>query len=521
MTGFSSQFRSKLLLALMLPALCVACSGKEDSSGNKAVAGGKTATSTPSKPEPVAPPPKTPFDLAREKAEVSNTVADWQAFAEMLQADDTRRGAAPDVWKRVLRIEPENAAAHAALGHVLFDPAWLKTVLSDSTVEDDTKSELEMARDDILANRLEGKERRAWLGASMEEAKEWNRWMGKAEAQRAAAKARASDPFVRDAESMGRSMMEELDEGLPAIDFRRRGITGDAFHLHTAKPYLLLVQRDTTGMEQKIGAEWSDVLLSLQATFYPMLAEGTGAHAPRGPIPVIILRDNAEYTKYQRRNDNSAPVTSGGHYEPWSNRLVVYRSKTEQERETLFHEGTHQLVEAAMKTAGTDKGMRQAFWFSEGIADYFGGHSREWDGAEKRWRFIPGTINPERIDTLVKSKERGNLFTLAELLEYRRIHYVQDKNNPRLSDKVLNGYAQGWGLCFLLANWKEGKYRPDFIRYVRDEFEGKSGKAAFEAVFNKVGLAELEKEFLAMIDELGKAKKDGRIVDGKLRPASK
>lgn len=521
MTRISRQFPTNLLLALLLLPLCAACSGKKEPSGGTAAESGAGAATATSKPAPVAPPPKTPFDLAREKAEVSNTVGDWQAFAEMLQADETRRAAASDVWRRVLRIEPENATAHAALGHVLFDPAWLKTALSDGTVEDDTKSELEMARDDIVANRLEGKERRAWLGTSMDEAKEWKRWLDKAEGQRAAAKARASDPFVRDAESVGRTMMDELDEGLPAIDFRRKGITGDAFHIHTAKPYLLLVQRDTTGMEQKIGSEWSDVLLSLQATFYPMLAEGTGAHAPRGPIPVIILRDNTEYTKYQRRRDNSAPVTSGGHYEPWSNRLVVYRSRAEQERETLFHEGTHQLVEAAMKTAGSDKGMRQAFWFSEGLADYFGGHAREWDGAEKRWRYVPGTINPERIDALVKSKERGNLFTLADLLEYRRIHYVQDKDNPRLSDKVLNGYAQGWGLCFLLANWKDGKYRADFIRYVKDEFDGKSGKAAFEAVFNKVGLQDLEKEFLAMIDELGKAKKEGRIVDGKLRPSTK
>jgi|GEM_PF-6036697 len=519
MSGICRHPRT-LSCLLLLALLLASCSDKKAQPDTAESAASNKTTPTV-KPEPVAAAPKSALELAREKAEASNATADWVALASMLQADEARRGAAPDAWKKVLRLEPENALAHEALGHVLFDPAWLTEALADKTIEDDTKSELEIARDEVVANRLEGKERRAWLGGSMAEAKEWQRWVSKAESQRDAAKARASDPFVREATSLARGMMEELDEGLPAIDFRRKGIKGDAFHIYTAKPYLLLIQRDSTGMEQKIGAEWSDVLLSLQATFYPMLSAGTGASQPRGPVPVIILRDNAEYTKYQRRSDNSAPVTSGGHYEPWSNRLVVYRSKVEQERETLFHEGTHQLVEAAMKTAGTDKGMRQAFWFSEGIADYFGGHAREWDSAEAKWRYIPGTINPERIDTLVKSKERGSLFPLAELLEYRRYHYVKDKNDPRLSDKILNGYAQGWGLCFLLANWNDGKYRSDFIRYVKDEFEGKSGRAAFEAVFGGVGLAQLEKEFLAMIDDLGKAKKEGRIVDGKIRPAAK
>lgn len=492
----------------------------------------KTATQpVAAQPEVTTPPaPTDPLDVARMRAEKENTAEAWSAYADLCTqradaakgtpAEDSPRAAAQRAWQQVLKHDKDHTRAHAALGHVLLDPAWLSAAKEDKVLSDDLKGDLEIAYDELVAKaRLDGKPRRVWLALSSDAAVEWKRLMDKAETARTEARNRAEDPFQREASSMGESIAAELDGS--QVSFLRRGVSGEAFSIHVIKPYVLLVQRDASGMENKIAEEWGDVLLSLQATFYPMLSRETGATPPRNPIPVLILRDSGEYTKYLRRRDSFTPVTSGGHYEPWSNRLVVYKSLVEQERETLFHEGTHQLVEAAMKTTGSDKGMRQALWFSEGIADYFGGHAREWDATEKRWRYVPGTINPERIDSLVKAKERGSLFTLAELLEYRRFNYVRDKENPQKSDVVMNAYAQGWGLCYLLANWKDGKYREDFIRYVKAEFEGNSGRAPFEKIFGKYGVDALEKEFLTMIDELGAAKKEGRILDGKLLPPKK
>lgn len=525
--------RSPRLSASCIVALCLVlscCSDDSAKGDNKANAqAGKAAAQATTPVIEQAPKLKDPLELATEKANAENSAAAWIAVAEMhQQRADSFKGTSGEVvaqeaarraWTSVLKLDKDNAQAHASLGHVLFDPAWLEAAKADKDISDDLKGDLEIAHDEVVASLLEGTARRAWMSARSKEAAEWKRLMVKAESARRSAHERASDPFHDEAMSAGKRIIDDLEGS--SVSFLRRGVRGEAFQTFATKPYVLIVQRDSAGMENKIAEEWGDVLHSLQATFYPMLSRDTGATPPRGPIPVLILRDNGEYTKYMRRSDAHTPVTSGGHYEPWSNRLVVYKSRTEAERETLFHEGTHQLVEAAMKTAGSDKGMRQAFWFSEGIADYFGGHAREWDGIEKRWRYIPGTINPERIDSLVKAKERGSLFTLAELLEYRRFHYVKDKENPQKSDVVLNAYAQGWGLCYLLANWQEGKYRADFIRYVKDEFEGKSGRACFESTFGKYGLDALEKEFLTMIDELGKAKKEGRILDGKLLPAKK
>ncbi len=514
---------------LLLLLAMVACGKSSDEAAAKS-ARANEATAKATQSAEIAPAkPADPYEVATAKAQQENTAAAWSELAEMYErkadslkgtsAEEPAREQARRAWGHVLKADKEHARAHTQLGHVLFDPEWLVAAKADKDIGDDLKGDLEIAHDEVLAAALDGKARRTWMSARGTAASEWKRLTNKAEGVRAAARERASDPFQRDAISMGSDIIGDIESG--KVNFLRKGVSGDAFMIFPTKPYVLMVQRDAAGMENKIAEDWGDVLHSLQATFYPMLARETGATPPRGPIPVLILRDNGEYTKYCRRSDPFAPITSGGHYEPWSNRLVVYKSRTEAERETLFHEGTHQLVEAAMKTTGSDKGMRQALWFSEGLADYFGGHAREWDGAEKRWRYIPGNLNPERIESLVKAKERGSLFPLAELLEYRRFNYVKDKDNPQKSDVVMNAYAQGWGLCYLLANWQDGKYREEFIRYVKAEFEGKSGRSTFEGVFGKYGIAALEKEFLSMIDELGKAKKEGRILDGKLVPTKK
>ena len=159
--------------------------------------------------------------------------------------------------------------------------------------------------------------------------------------------------------------------------------------------------------------------------------------------------------------------------------------------------------------------MRQALWFSEGIADYFGGHAQEFD--EGRRVFVPGLINEERVRTLVDARKRGDLMPVEELLEYRRAAYVRDKENPQKQRKVLNAYAEGWALNRLLQDWKKERYGRRYLDYLKEEFAGRSGRAAFVKVFGASALPVIQREFLEMIDELGRALKEGRIINGRLR----
>lgn len=71
---------------------------------------------------------------------------------------------------------------------------------------------------------------------------------------------------------------------------------------------------------------------------------------------------------------------------------------------------------------------------------------------------------------------------------------------------------------YFLHEWKAGAYRAALFDYINEEFDGQSGKPTFEKVFGRFGLDVLEKEFLAMVDDLRAALRDNRIVNGKLLP---
>jgi hypothetical protein len=236
------------------------------------------------------------------------------------------------------------------------------------------------------------------------------------------------------------------------------------------------------------------------------------------PTPVVILRTAVEYGKYQRRDDKpdaatATQVTSAGHFEPWNNRLVCYMSSEDQQRTTLFHEGTHQIIQWAMRGAPPQAGGRQSLWFSEGIADYFGGNAPAVENGETI--YVPGKIDEGSVETLGQGVKVESLFTLAELLAYRRLDYSKDNLDPRKNLKVRNAYAQGWALCYFIQNWAKDKYGDKWADYLREEFRGNSGRKAFTKVFGD-DIEGMEKEYLAMIDELEKARVEGRIVAGEI-----
>ena len=47
----------------------------------------------------------------------------------------------------------------------------------------------------------------------------------------------------------------------------------------------------------------------------------------------------------------------------------------------IFHEGTHMLFDHKNAAKDAETQSKQSMWFSEGIAEYFGGH-----GADRRRR---------------------------------------------------------------------------------------------------------------------------------------
>lgn len=511
--------------------------GVPDTPAGPASAGSSAGGTTAENPEE----PQDPYTRARMAAYKAAGTEELLEFAAMAasRAEEARRHGreeaaedysrdAENAYRRVLDRDRDNEAARTALGFVRFSMKEARQVLESGHLSSSLKDDLMFFIEDFKAADL-SVDRPVWLrvaGRAVTLGKRWEALQARLEEQISLAEERKTDPFYTKAERYGARLNEELStrkvhEGGAVVDLHQPGVEGPAFSVHTFKPYVYLVQREDSGGEKRIAESWNQILQALLDTFYGRFGEELGVPPVDEPVAVVIFRDNTGYIRYMRRESPLATVSSAGHYEPVNNRLVCYMSTEDRQKETLFHEGTHQLVRWAMhenlgKARALQAGMRQGFWFSEGIADYFGGHSREFDPERRVNRYVPGRINGERVKTLAEARERGALFPLEKLLSYTRRDYVADKKSTDNQYKILVAYAQGWAMIYYMANWKDGRYLDRFKDYLRLEFKGRSGPDAFRQVFGDVGLDSFEAGFREMLDFLIEADKKGWIVNGRV-----
>jgi hypothetical protein len=99
-------------------------------------------------------------------------------------------------------------------------------------------------------------------------------------------------------------------------------------------------------------------------------------------------------------------VLSAGHYEPYDRRMVIYQSTPEDERNVVFHEGTHVLFDHKNAAKDPETQAKQSMWFSEGIAEYFGGHgpTGEKNPVTGSPVYEPGRINDTRITSMALAR---------------------------------------------------------------------------------------------------------------------
>jgi hypothetical protein len=155
-------------------------------------------------------------------------------------------------------------------------------------------------------------------------------------------------------------------------------------------------------------------------------------------------------------------------------------------------------------------------WFSEGIAEYFGGHGKtaETDPATGLPIYEPGRINTTRLDSMDIARRMRRLIPFKELIAITRERWAtHHKADPFFSELT---HAQGWALVYFLNHYEKGKYRCEFIEYMKKELKGESGMTAFVAVFGKHGLETLEKQYFDYLASIIDAHRKGKIVDGKL-----
>jgi hypothetical protein len=485
------------------------------------------ASTRPSEPaRPRGTRPSDPLGAARFDAEQEDATAlDQLEFADLayeradqLEGENKRfeaaalRTEALYAYGEVIKREPGQDRARNRLGFVKYDPAEAKKLselqyiplkLKGAIVEIIEQVEQRTANKKVAWP--------AWFsvngGAFEDVAIEWRKIYRDAREYEALESAKATDPFYRRAEAMAAAI--EGDVG-PVL--KRKKLDGNTFDVHPRKPYVLLVQRDKDYDTQPVADHWVEVLQQLRETFLARFRK-LNLKPMEEPTAVLVLRYNTDYARYINRGQ-PGPVVSLAHFEPFSKRLVTWKDPNRDDRTdvkgpseeslrtTVFHEGTHQLVDYYTTAKDPQWGANQSLWFSEGIADYFGGHGRAWDETAGKWRYEPGLINEESVQQVGAARGAGFLFSLENIGDV---------------GKTGTAYAQGWALVYLLNNWNDNKYREKFDEYVKKELAGESGARAFEEVFGPGSIDTIEKELLEMIDVLAKASKERKIVNGRLQ----
>jgi hypothetical protein len=485
--------------------------------------------------------PSDPIGGARWDAEAPGAGASQKlAFADLayeradqLDAEGRKdeaaglRKEALAAYADVIRTERDQERARDRLGYVKFDPAEAKRLAALPYLSRKLQGSITEVIEQV-EEKTKGKQVPwpLWMnvktGAFEDVAGDWRKALRAAKELEAIELAKGSDPFYQKAKNLAAAV--EGDVG-PVL--RRKNLEGPAFDAFPRKPYVVIVQRDADYDTKDVGERWGEVLMQLRETFLARFRKLDLPPMDR-PTPLLLLRYDTDYVKYLRRGDTegrpSTMTTSDAHFEPFSKRLVTWKDpdgrgtntprvvSEEEVRTILFHEGTHQLVDYYTKTRASN--LDESLWFSEGIADYFGGHGRSWDETSGRWRYEPGLINVERVARVGDAKAGNFLFKIRDLLAYRRRDYEREKESNQ--PKTATAYAQGWALVYLLSNWNDQKYRERFDAYVKRELNGESGVAAFEAVFGADSIDGIEKDLHEMIDVLYQASKEKRIVNGKL-----
>jgi hypothetical protein len=152
--------------------------------------------------------------------------------------------------------------------------------------------------------------------------------------------------------------------------------------------------------------------------------------------------------------------------------------------ETLDHEVSHQLL---FESAGSDKvePERSQFWVFEGLGTYFETVRAQPDGTLRY-----GGIVGERIKEAQKRLMKGEFLTIGRLTSFNRHQFLGGDGGD-----IYLHYVESEALTVYLMHAHGGRYREEFLEYVRDVYKGKPRKGLDTRL--GVELGPLNKDFQA------------------------
>lgn len=200
-------------------------------------------------------------------------------------------------------------------------------------------------------------------------------------------------------------------------------------------------------------AIWQQAFAGYQASEAEIARRFEGRGVRREPTQhnVVYFRNRAEYNAALRSSQPQIEISIGIYFPRV--RTAYFFAGDEQQHDTLYHEGTHQLFQET-RPAVAEPGRANNFWAVEGIACYM-----ESLHADEHGFVTLGGTNASRMHTARRLVDDKQSLPLAELVQTGAEALQRD---PRIKEL----YGQATGLAHFFMHAEQGRYREPLVRYL-------------------------------------------------------
>jgi hypothetical protein len=291
------------------------------------------------------------------------------------------------------------------------------------------------------------------------------------------------------------------------------------FQIHASeelKPFVLVGERNSKADLPVVFSQFEDLLPKLYRTFMSEFGAPLKLEPIEGwELPIVFYTRRETYDAWWQRVYRKPSIQEVyGVFSYLERRVNLYYDLSldsidaGRTREVLLHEAIHQLVDHYSRRHKKADNLG-AWWFQEGLGNYFEGFSLFGDEVEtsagKMTSRLP--LARELLTTRAADYEPlKKLITWDVNAIWESLLKDGSEEAKRQVEKLQCHYAQAWAFVHFLRHAQDGKYRPFFNEYFRSELEGQGGMDELKRLLNLhhpgVDLDKLDAEFQEYLRQL-------------------
>jgi hypothetical protein len=249
-------------------------------------------------------------------------------------------------------------------------------------------------------------------------------------------------------------------------------------------PYLLAMEESTSYNAQLMMEDFKGCVKQLFELFFKRYGTLFDVEKfKKEEVNFIMIFESRE--RYME--GENAPYFAGGHFNTQTGRIFIYKD-TPQLYETLFHEGIHQLchnLSQMMVEKDSERSNVNMFWFTEGIACFFGAFKRDATGG-----FVLGEVDANYLPQTKQMIAAGKHMKLDPLMKMTYLDFARKSGDPKFVGQM---YCQSWSVVYFMYTFQNGKYKSKFDEYFKKETASQGSYKAAKEIFGD--LDALNKEY--------------------------